>query len=254
MEIDLRFTAASVLAGYVAVAALERVPRLRLRESAFWRPFFATDVGWYLAAITVSVGFGSLLEGLARSRAALGLPGLDSVGMPWAAQVVVATVLYDLGATAAHMVLHRYGTLWRLHKVHHSSRVLDWLATTRAHALEHLARGIPTQAVLFTLGVPASALAVAIAIYAAFATLGHSNLRIDLSRLEWLFVTPRIHHLHHVPETTHRNFGTVFTIWDRAVGWLVIKEADPGERLGVPGEVEEYPQTWLRQLTEPFRS
>jgi sterol desaturase/sphingolipid hydroxylase (fatty acid hydroxylase superfamily) len=150
-------------------------------------------------------------------------------------------------------VLHRYDALWRLHKVHHSSRVLDWLATTRAHVLEHLFRGVPVQAALFTLGVPTSALAVAISIYAAFATLGHSNLRLDLSRLEWLFITPRIHHLHHAPETTHQNFGTVFSLWDRAAGRLVIQDADAGEQLGVPGELEGYPQTWLRQLAEPFR-
>ena len=126
-------------------------------------------------------------------------------------------------------------------------------ATTRAHAFEHLVRGIPTQAALFALGVPTSALAVAIAIYAAFATIGHSNLRLDLSRLEWIFVTPRIHHLHHVPETTHGNFGTIFTLWDWAIGRLVIKTASASRVLGVPGEVERYPQTWRRQLIEPFR-
>jgi sterol desaturase/sphingolipid hydroxylase (fatty acid hydroxylase superfamily) len=196
-----------------------------------------------------------MLEGLGRSRAALGLPGLESLGLSWAAEVAIATVLYDLCASTAHLLLHRYDLLWRLHKVHHSSRVLDWLATTRAHGLEHLARGIPTQAALFTLGVPTSALAMALAIYAAFATLGHSNLRLDLSRLEWLFVTPRIHRLHHVPETTHHNFGTIFTLWDRLLGRLVIKECDPDpdQILGVPGEIDRYPQSWWRQLVEPFR-
>jgi sterol desaturase/sphingolipid hydroxylase (fatty acid hydroxylase superfamily) len=253
MEIDFRFTALSILAGYALVATLERVRSLRLRESAFLRPFFATDVLWYLAAIAVTLAFGPLLEGLARARAAIGLPGLESLQLSWVAQVGVATLLYDVGATATHRILHRYDALWRLHKVHHSSRVLDWLATTRAHALEHLFRGIPTQAALFAMGVPASALAVALAIYAAFATLGHSNLRIDLSALEWLFVTPRIHHLHHVPETTHCNFGTIFTLWDRASGRLVVKVASADEVLGVPGEVEGYPQTWWRQLVEPFR-
>lgn len=253
MDFDFRFTAVAILATYAAVALLERVPSLRLRESPFWRPFFATDVGWYLVAVAVTVAFGPVLEGLASSRAALGLPGLESLGLSWAGQVAIATVLYDLSATAAHMLLHRYELLWRLHKVHHSSPVLDWLATTRAHGLEHLARSIPTQALLFTLGVPTSALAMALAIYAAFATLGHSNLRVDLSRLEWLFVTPRLHRLHHVPETTHRNFGTIFTVWDRVVGRLAIKEAAPGQALGVPGELDSYPQSWWRQLFEPFR-
>jgi sterol desaturase/sphingolipid hydroxylase (fatty acid hydroxylase superfamily) len=253
MDLDLRFTAISILAGYAVVALLERVSLLRLRESRFWRPFFFTDVGWYLVAVGVTLAFGPVFEGLAHGRAALGLPGLELLALSWAGQVVIATLLYDLGAFAAHRLLHRYDLLWRLHKVHHSSRVLDWLATTRAHGLEHLVRGIPVQAALFTLGVPVSALATALAIYAAFATLGHSNLRIGLARVEWLFVTPRLHHLHHVPETTHRNFGTIFTLWDRLFGRLTIREADPGECLGVPGEIDGYPQTWWRQLAQPFR-
>lgn len=253
MDLDLRFTAASILAGYAVVAMLERSQALRLRESKFWRRFFATDVGWYLSAVAVTLAFAPFFEALAVRRAALGLPGLETLDIPWWAHVALATVLYDLGTTAAHRLLHHSDVLWRFHKVHHSSRVLDWLATTRAHALEHLARGIPTQALLFLLGTPASAVAAAIALYAAFATLGHSNLRLPLSRLEWLFVTPRIHHLHHVPETTHRNFGTVFTLWDRALGSFVGGKANEDEVLGVPGEVESYPQTWHHQWLEPFR-
>ena len=38
MEIDFRFTALSILAGYALVASLERVHRLRLRESASIEP------------------------------------------------------------------------------------------------------------------------------------------------------------------------------------------------------------------------
>ncbi len=254
MEIDSRFTALCILGGYAVVATLERVPALRLRESRFWRPFFATDAGWYLVTIGVALVFGPYLEKLADTRAGFGVPGLESLALPWLAEVAIATVLYDLGATSAHMLLHRFNWLWRLHKVHHSTRVLDWLATTRAHGLEHLFRSIPTKAVLFTLGLPASVIAVAIAIYAVFATFGHSNLRLKLSRIEWLFVTPRIHRLHHVPETTHRNFGTIFTVWDRLFSRLVVKEVEPDQPLGVPGEVDSYPQCWGLQLVEPFRS
>ena len=116
MEIDLRFTVLCVLASYAAVAALERVPRLKLCDSAFWRPFFATDVGWYLVAIGVTAACGPLLEGLASSRAALGVPGLEALELPWAVEVLIATVLYDLGTSAAHMLLHRYEVLWRLHR------------------------------------------------------------------------------------------------------------------------------------------
>jgi len=34
-------------------------------------------------------------------------------------------------------------TLWNVHKVHHSSRSLDGLATTRTHIMEHGPRPLP---------------------------------------------------------------------------------------------------------------
>ncbi len=253
MEFDLRFTAAAVIATYAIFAALERSRSLRLRESRFLRPFFATDVGWYVVTVGVTLAFGPALQGLAQARAMLGFGGIESLDLPWVALLAIATVLYDFGTFVGHLLLHRYEVLWRLHKIHHSSRVLDWLATTRAHGLEHLFRSIPTQAVLFTLGLPTSAVAVALAIYAAFATLGHSNLHLNLARWEWLFVTPRLHRLHHVPETTQRNFGTIFTVWDRALGFLVVRDYAPAAILGVPEETASYPQSWWPQLLEPFR-
>lgn len=254
MELDARFTALSILTGYVLVASLERFSGLRLRPSPLFRPAFATDVGWYLTVVGITLAFGPVLERLAVGRAAMGLPGLELLDLSWTAKLILAVVLYDALAFISHRMLHRFALLWRIHKVHHSSPVLDWLATTRAHGLEHLARGIPTQAFLLAIGVPASALAVALSIYAFFATLGHSNLRLNLAWIEPLCVTPRIHHLHHVPDTTERNFGTILTIWDRLCGSLLIKPADAGECLGVPGEIDRYPQSWPRQLFEPFRA
>ena len=71
--------------------------------------------------------------------------------------------------------------------------------------------------------------------------------------MEGLFVTPRLHRLHHIPETTNNNFGTIFTLWDRCFGTLVIADPKEGHVLGVPGEIESYPQNYWRQLVQPFR-
>lgn len=251
MALDMRFAALAILGIYGLVAALERVSRLQFRRSRFLRPHFLTDVGWYLSASVITVAFGPLLERLNGGVEALGAPTLGRIDVPLWGAVLIALVLYDLGAFASHVVLHRVGWLWRLHKVHHSSRVLDWLATTRAHAAEHLFRNIPTQAVLFAVGLPAEAVALALVAYAGFATFGHSNLSLNLSALEPLFITPRLHRLHHVPATTEKNFGTVFSLWDRLARSLVVKETGADEDLGVPGEEETYPQSWWRQLREP---
>jgi len=249
----MRFAAIAILGIYAVVALLERSPRLRFVQSRFWRPHVPTDAGWYLTAAALTIVFGPFLERLSGAPTMLGLPTLVDAGLPLWALVLVAVLLYDFGAFACHVVLHRLGWLWRVHKVHHSSRVLDWLATTRAHAAEHLFRNLPTQGALFALGLPAEAIAPALVVYAGFATLGHSNLRLDLRRFEPFFVTPRLHRLHHVPETTEKNFGTVFSIWDRLAGSFVPRDTGPEEQLGVPGEESTYPQSWGRQLLEPFR-
>lgn len=253
MAFDMRFAALVILGVYGLVAALERISTLQFRESRFLRPYFLTDVGWYLSVVMVTIALKPLLERLGDAAEGLGVPTIASADLPLWGLVVISVVLYDLLAFTFHVFLHRLGWLWRLHKVHHSSRVLDWLATTRAHAAEHLFRNIPTQAALIAIGLPVEAVALALIIYAGFATFGHSNLRLDVRFLEPLFITPRLHRLHHVPASTDKNFGTVFSLWDRLAGSLVSKETDAGERLGVPREEETYPQSWWHQLREPFR-
>jgi sterol desaturase/sphingolipid hydroxylase (fatty acid hydroxylase superfamily) len=41
--------------------------------------------------------------------------------------------------------------------------------------------------------------------------------------LEWVFITPRLHHVHHSDNLTlsNANFGVIFSIWDRLFGTYV---------------------------------
>ena len=227
----------------------ERLPRVRFEPSNVLRRHVGTDLV-YLA--TGAVGLGLAMRRAGVELAAAGgtlVPGVGALPPPLLA--LLATVLYDLGGYGSHLALHRSGRLWRFHKVHHSSRLLDWLAAFRAHVVEHALRHLISTVLLLLLGVPVWAVATAAAIYTAWAALGHANLRVDLRFLEPLFITPRLHRLHHVPATSTRNLGTIFSLWDRLRGSLVT-EAPPGP-LGVPGEIESYPQTWLHQLVEPLR-
>ena len=254
MTLDLRAAGLIILGTYALLAILERSPTLRFKPSPLLRPFFATDVAWYLSAAGVTLAAGPWLSRIAELRADAGLIGVESAELPFLALLMLALVIYDLCTFISHIALHRYRWAWRIHQVHHSSQTLDWLATTRAHASEHLLRGIPSQGILFLLGFPTEAVALALGIYGAFAAFGHSNLRIDLSRLERVFITPRLHRLHHVPATTHRNFATVFSFWDRLFGSYVVGDTADDEVLGIPGRVRNYPQSWWPQLLEPFRS
>jgi sterol desaturase/sphingolipid hydroxylase (fatty acid hydroxylase superfamily) len=237
---------------FLTVAALERVPRLRFAPYRLLRPYLATDAAWYgvatTAALLSSVVFRPQLQKLV-----IAAPANAIAALPWAGRLAAALLAYDLVAFAVHVGIHRWDVLWSVHKVHHSSLQLDWLATTRTHMVEHLLRNVPAQASLFVLGMPPSIVAATLTVYAAFALYGHSNLRVGPRWVEWLFVTPRLHRLHHLPDSTQRNYGTIFTVWDRLFGLLVSRDAAPWERPGVPGEMEAYPQRFAEAFRQPLR-
>jgi sterol desaturase/sphingolipid hydroxylase (fatty acid hydroxylase superfamily) len=172
-------------------------------------------------------------------------------GLPAIAQIALGLVLFDFVSFLVHVCLHRFDVLWNVHKVHHSSRQLDSLATTRTHMFENLVRFVPAQALLFLVGIPALVVAATVVIAAAYGISNHSNLASRRRWVEAIFVTPRLHRRHHVPATTQRNFGVIFTFWDRLFGTLVRVDTDDDERFGVPGEIDTYPQRFGAAFRRP---
>lgn len=244
----------TALAG-AALVALERLPGVRFKRSPLLRPFFVSDA-WYL--ITGYVFGTALTVAFVMSASAtlgsLDVPRLAAVDLPLWLGAVLVVVLLDIGNYVAHWLMHRYDTLWEFHKAHHSSETLDWLAMFRSHIVEQMLRRLIAPVGLILLGMPADAVALGGGFFNAWAMLIHSNLALNLSAIEPLLVTPRLHRAHHAPATTNTNFGTVLTIWDRLFrGRFVMTETGPDVRLGVPDEVETYPQGWWPQFREPFR-
>ena len=242
-----------VLASVMALAfSLERIVPLGMKRMPSPRRFLATDIAWFLiaggAGVVVTLLLAPLLE-----RTAVGPIATLLENAPTGVQLAIGVVLYDLASTTIHRAMHKSDVLWAVHKVHHSSRELDALATTRAHMLENLVRQVPAQTLLFVLGFSGANVALVAVLFAGWAVLGHSNLRIGGRWIEMLFVTPRVHHLHHVPATSQRNFATVFTAWDRVTNRFVSVRSAPWDKFGVPGEVESYPQRFVDAVREPLK-
>jgi sterol desaturase/sphingolipid hydroxylase (fatty acid hydroxylase superfamily) len=238
------------------LAALERLPSLRVRPSRLLRRHVASDAVYLLTGYVAGgslalsyVAVGSELVGVF-----LGVPRLAALDVPLWVTAPVALVALDFGNYVAHGLLHRFAPLWEFHKVHHSIETLDWLATFRSHIVEQTLRRAVAPVLLILAGFPADAVALAGGVFLAWAIVNHSNLDLRLGFLEPLLVTPRLHRVHHAPDTDDRNLGTVFTIWDRLRGTLVVRDTSPDAALGVAGEVTTYPQGWLRQFLEPLRS
>ncbi len=232
----------------LVVIALERT-HLRRIEAPFLRPHFAADFAFYTTGV-IALGL-AMRAGAQGIAAAFGVPPLPE--WPALATLALTLALYDLGAWLAHRAMHRVEFLWRVHKVHHASPQLDWLAAFRMHPIELAIRHALSPVLLILLGFPPAQVGVASIVAGGWAALVHGNLHVRWHALEWLLITPRIHHLHHAPETSERNFGAVFSLWDRLAGRLVRATAPRDAVLGLPGELASHPHGWLEQLREPFR-
>ncbi len=240
---------------FLVVAGLERVPALRFRSSRVLRPYLGSDLFYYATSYVVlgAIGVTVVTAGSAW-LGALGVPRLAALGLPRWCTVLLALLVVDLGNYLAHYLLHRVTWLWEFHKIHHSSLRLDGFAMSRSHLVEHLAARRPIiYGMLILIGFPLDAILLGAVLFTFWAILNHANLGVNLRFLEPVLITPRLHRLHHVPATTHKNLGTLLTVWDQLLGLRVAHDVPPLTPMGVPDEVDTYPQGWLRQLVEPFK-
>lgn len=166
-------------------------------------------------------------------------------------QVILATIIADLGFYLAHRAMHRIPALWHFHAVHHSSEEMDWLAAYRVHPVDQVIVKGASLIPMFALGFTAEAILIASIIYTWQALLVHSNIRIPLGPLRLLVVGPEFHHWHHANEREayDKNFSGQLPLWDIVFRTLHLPGRMP-QRYGVD---EAVPETWSGQMAYPFR-
>ena len=197
----------AILCILAACAAAERL----WSYSVAWRPSardMRTDL-FFLAAVQAVLPL-MVTTAVAALAARAGAPALRGIaGMAVAAQVAVLVLAFDLVQYWFHRAIHQVPALWRFHALHHRPRKLYALNAARAHPVEKLIQATLSSLALLPLGPSTEALAVAIALAAAFDTLQHSNLPLRLGGLNLFLMGPELHRRHHsiVPATSNSNFG-----------------------------------------------
>ncbi|WP_417493026.1 sterol desaturase family protein [Maricaulis sp.] len=173
-------------------------------------------------------------------------------GLPFIVQFFAIMLAVDLVEYVVHRAYHSHQALWGIHAVHHSSRTMDWLASSRLHVLEALITRTATLAPIFLLGFD-QAVVNAYALMIGFhATFIHANIDWDLRWLEPVFVTPRHHHWHHaLEESAHnKNFAVHFSFIDRLFGTLHMPSGWPAE-YGIGAE--EPAHSYRAHTLHPFK-
>lgn len=156
----------------------------------------------------------------------------------------------DLSLYWTHRLFHRFGLLWRAHKLHHEPPVLTPLTAFRFWPQEQVAHiagaafmggvGLGIIATAFGARVdPLTLLGVnvfSMVWNVAFAHLRHSHVALPFPRwLSFIVVSPHMHQAHHSADIAQRdkNFATVFALWDWMFGTLYLPARGERFRFGV---------------------
>lgn len=161
----------------------------------------------------------------------------------------IVFVAADFLAYWMHRVIHQRW-IWPVHRWHHMPDALYWLSGSRGTVLHGIFLFGAPAALLHLLGadlVPETSFWIAFGV--VFNLLhnhwAHSNTDLAPRWMEPIFVTPRIHRIHHAsePRLRDRNFGFVFSLWDRMFGTY----ADPNV-VGTEYPVGERSPHWTSQV------
>ncbi len=169
--------------------------------------------------------------------------------LPLLAQVVGIVVCGDFFAYWGHRLQHRVDLLWRFHAVHHTTTEVDWLAAHREHPID----GVYTQTLVnlpaIVLGFSLAPVFGVIAFRALWAIFIHSNVRVPLGPLRYVFGAPDLHRWHHAKHRDVGNYANLAPWIDILFGTFHDPPGEPAE-LGVE---EMMADDYLGLLADPFR-
>lgn len=132
----------------------------------------------------------------------------------------IAVLLSDLAFYFAHRLGHRVNFFVAFHGVHHQAKDYNHISAARQSWVTRpimFAFYLP----LAVIGVPASMLFSALLINLVIQFASHNGaVRRRLGILEYIFITPRTHRVHHGTNAPYldRNFGGGFVFWDHLFG------------------------------------
>ncbi|PCJ82071.1 MAG: sterol desaturase [Bacteroidetes bacterium] len=183
-----------------------------------------TNLVFLATLILINVIFGMITVGLFQWIDETGWGLINTIELPLAAELFLTILAFDFIAQyVAHITVHRVKFLWRIHLVHHSDTHVDATTGTRLHPLDFISRESFAVLAVFITGAPFAFYMLYRILTIAFTYFNHSNVSLPLKldkAISWVIISPNTHKFHHHFEEpwTDRNFGNIFSIWDRIFG------------------------------------
>lgn len=223
----------------------------RLAAMPKWR-HAATNGLFVLSALPIQVSLMTCTLALAHWTTAQRwglvylLPRADD---PWIRYGLMFVVL-DLLDYVYHVSVHQFAPFWRFHLVHHTDTTVDVSTTVREHPGETCVRNLFLMLWVGLCGASVQVLVLRQTAETLSNLWSHTAVRVPepcARVLGWLFITPNLHHAHHHCElpATNRNYGDIFSVWDRLFGTYAV--LGPGEvTFGLEPPQQGAGERWLR--------
>ena len=210
------------------------------------------------AGVTFVVAVGYATNKVVGTVFGIDAPLMGGSPGPMTVVVFTATMLlaYDISYYLYHTAQHRFPFLWELHKVHHSAEVMVGITKDRVHPLDELMNRAWDGVIpgicfgLWTLVAlnPVEVTVFGVNVYIMRNILmmdfvRHTHFKISFGKLNNLILCPHWHQLHHSTNPRHydKNFGLLFSFWDRVFGTLCVPEPNESFKFGlVDRDVRDY--------------
>lgn len=188
-----------------------------------------------------------------------GLGLFNAVEVPSLVAIAASILALDFAWYVTHVSMHRSPAMWRFHAVHHSDPAVDVTTAIRQHPVESLIRYVFLAAFAFAAGTPPAAFVIYRIWSAVHGQLEHANLRLPGwldTAMTVVLASPNMHKVHHSRDAqfTDRNFGNIFSLWDRLFRSFMPASRGTCIVYGLDGHDATEQQTTLGLLAQPFRA
>ncbi len=235
-------------------------PDQRKFRKDFWLDFFYMFFNFFLFSLVVyNAASNVVVNAFQDALAAIGIRNLvafEVMSWPTWAHLLVGFVVRDFVQWWTHRLLHRVPRLWEFHKVHHSVEEMGFAAHLRYHWMENVVYRTLEYIPLALIGIGLRDFFIIHIFTLAIGHFNHSNIKVPLGPLKYVFNNPQMHIWHHAMHLPKErpygvNFGISLSLWDYLFGTNYIPKDGQNIKLGFPG-LERFPKTFWKQLVHGF--
>ena len=227
----------------------------------FWLDAFYMFFNFFLfAAIIYNAASELVVNWFHQLLGFVGITNLVAIEVgswPGWSQLLALFVVRDFIHWNVHRLLHRVPWLWEFHKVHHSVEEMGFAAHLRYHWMENVVYRVLEYLPLALIGFGIQDFLIVHLFTTAVGHFNHSNLRVPLGPLKYLFNNPQMHIWHHARDLPHEhrygmNFGLTLSIWDYLFRTAYLPRTGRDIPLGFH-DMKDFPKTFWGQVIHGFR-